>query len=377
MKLAYRFTCLLLLVGFLVTTTDATADRISKQEFSKTVKKEFDITSDGTTILHNKYGKIDVQTWTKNRVKVDVTITVRANTESEAQEVFERVSIDFSNGMDFVKAQTEIAAQQKSSWWGWEENKSDFSINYEVFMPATNSVEVSNKYGDTQIAAIEGAANLSLKYGNFNAESFGGATKIDFAYGNGKVNKSENVTSDIKYARMEFQEVAQMEMMSKYSNITIAQANKIRSNTKYDTYSIGKVEAFQNMGKYDNLNIDYAEDVIIDSDYTEVNIAKVGNSIDLELEYGGANIDQITRGFSDVRLVGSFADFKVNVEDGANYRMEATANYAGIRYPENLNVTYEKERGTYHEVEGHAGEKNARSFIKARLDYGGLKVRNN
>ena len=377
MKSAYRLAFLLILIAFLATSIDATGDLLSRQEFNKTVKKEFDITSDGTTILHNKYGTVDVQTWNKNRVKVEVTINVRADNEKDAQEVFDRISIDFSNGSDFVKAQTQIESQKKSSWWGWEENKSDFSIDYEVFMPETNNIDISNKYGNTQIAAIRGMANLTLKYGNFNAENIEGNTTINFAYGNGSINKTKNITADIRYARLELKEADEMDMTSKYSKITIEQAGKIRSVTKYDTYTIGQIEAFQNMGKYDNIEIEYAEDVIIDSKYTEANIAKVGNSIDLNLEYGGASIEQITRGFSDVRLVGSFADYTVNVENGANFRIEATANYAGIRYPDHLNVTYEQEKGTYHEIQGHTGEKNARSFIKARLDYGGLKVKNN
>ena len=57
-----------------------------------------------------------------------------------------------------------------------------------------------------------------------------------------------------------------------------------------------------------------------------------------------------------------------------SYQLEATADYAGVLYPDKMSITYEKDNENYHEVEGYMGQRNARSVIKARLDYGGLKV---
>jgi hypothetical protein len=370
MKLVFnKWSFSLLLVGLMVLNLTASG----KQEFSKTIKKEFEISPDGTTSIHNKYGKIDMKTWDKNRVKVDVTIMVRANSEADAQEVFERIAINFENGRDYVKAQTEIEAQKKSNWWG-DENKSDYTINYEVFMPSTNSVGLTNKYGDTKVAAIQGGADLDIKYGNFELEGVQGETNLTFAYGTGTFNTIKDATAEVRYARLVFKQANQLELISKYSKITIEKANEVRSSSKYDTYTVGKVQNFHNSGKYDNLEIGDVENLIVNSQYTEIYSENISNSVDLDLEYGRANVEKIAKGFSDVRLVGRYTDYKVNVEDGANYRMEAVANYAGIKYPKRMTVTYEKEKGTYHEVEGHAGVKNARSFIKARLDYGGLKV---
>lgn len=370
MKLVFsQWSFTFLLVGLMTASLMAS----SKQEFSKTIKKEFDISQDGTTSIHNKYGKIDIRTWDKNRVKVNVTIMVRANSEADAQEVFERIAINFENGSDYVKAQTEIEAQKKSSWWG-EDNKSDYTINYEVYMPPSNSLGLTNKYGDTKVAAIQGNADLDIKYGNFEMEGIGGMTNLTFAYGTGTFNALKDAVTEVRYARLSFDKVDELELISKYSKIKIEKAQVVRSTSKYDTYSVGKVQDFHNTGKYDNLEIDYADNLIVNSQYTEVFSEHIGNSVDLDLEFGRANIEKVAKGFSDVRLVGRYTDYKVHVEDGANYRMEAIANFAGIRYPEKMTVTYEKEKGTYHEVEGHAGVKNARSFIKARLDYGGLKV---
>ncbi|MFK7932431.1 MAG: hypothetical protein AB8G22_02920 [Saprospiraceae bacterium] len=369
---------ILLIATFTLFQTTATANptSVTKKEFTKTIKKEFGITADGTTSIYNKYGQINLQTWDKSRVKIEVTILVNAGSESEAQEVFERIDVDFSNGNDYVKAETEIESQ-KSGWWSWGDNKSDYNISYKVFLPATNNIDIINKYGNVNAEAIEGSATVAVKYGNFRLEGIGENATINLGYGNGTVVAARDVTSEISYGRILFKEAKELSLTSKYSKVTIDKANDIRSETKYDTYDIGEVRDFRNNGKYDSFNIEYADNIVVGSKYTEVYAQKVGNSLDFDLEYGGATVEKVAKGFADIRIVGSYADFKINVEDGASYRMEATANYAGIRYPEDMNVTYEKEKGTYHEVEGHKGTKGARSVIKARLDYGGLKVRQN
>lgn len=374
MKSAYKFSLFLALT--LLFQTASFGDAVSKKEFTKTIKKEFGITANGTTSIYNKYGKIDLKTWDKDRVKVEVTILVNARSESEAQEVFDRISINFSNANDYVKAQTEIESQ-KSGWWSWNDSKSDYNINYDVYLPTTNNIDIINKYGNVNAESIDGSANVAVKYGNFRLEGIGDNATIDLGYGNGTIVSARDVTSEISYGRILFKEAKELNLTSKYSKVTIDKANDIRSETKYDTYDIGEVRDFRNNGKYDSFDIAYADNLIVNSKYSEIFTSKIGNSIDLDLEYGGATVERIAKGFSDVRIVGSYADFKINVEDGASYRMEATANYAGIRYPEDMNVTYEKEKGTYHEVEGHKGVKGARSVIKARLDYGGLKVKQN
>ena len=129
------------------------AGSTTQQEFSKTINKQFDISPDGLVNLSNKYGKIDIKTWDQNRVRISVKIVVDAKDEETAQEVFNRISVNFSNTSSQVTASTEIASK-KSSWWGWGNDSDDFAINYEVSMPTTGNLDVTAKYCDVYSAAI-------------------------------------------------------------------------------------------------------------------------------------------------------------------------------------------------------------------------------
>ncbi len=349
-------------------------EELTAQEFTKTIKKEFPINATGTVNLINKYGKIDVKTWNKSRVKVDVTIVVKAKSESSAQSVFDRIRIDFTNGEDFVKAETVISSA-KSSWWSWGDDNSEFQINYEVFMPESGALDLQNKYGDAFVASLTGRANIDVKYGNFRLEGVGGDLNVTLGYGNGTVVKARNTSADISYSKINFNDVQDVNFTTKYSKISVDNGANLKAESRYDQFYLSKVNRLNCQSRYGNFEIGEAESVVAVSRYTDFKINRLRDRGDFDLQYGGLRVEKLSKGFSNVNLVGKYSDFKIDVEEGASYTLDAATNYAGIAYPAGMNVTYEKDKGTSHEVKGHTGTQNARSVIKANLSYGGLKVK--
>jgi hypothetical protein len=346
------------------------------QEFTKTIIKEFPINATGTVNLKNKYGKVNVKTWEKSRVKIDITIVVKARSESAAQEVFDRIRVDFANDGNFVKAETIIESSKSSFFdWGWGNSRSEFQINYEVYMPADGSLELSNKYGDANVEAINGKAKVEMKYGNFRLEGVGGNLGIALGYGHGTVVKARDVDANIAYGNITFNDVQDVSMETKYSKIIMDKAAGVKAESRYDHFNLGDIHRLNCQSRYGNVEIGDAESVIAVSKYTDFKIDHLGDKGDFDLQYGGLVVNNLAKGFSTVNLTGKYSDFKIYVAEGASYTLDAASNYAGIAYPAGLSVTYEKEKGTSHEVKGHAGTSGARSVIKANLNYGGLKVR--
>lgn len=367
----YRFSLLgLMLALFTLCSLSSQARR----EFSKTIKKEFEISTDGTTGIYNKYGTVNIHTWDRNRVKVEVMIVVKASGEEVAQSIFDRIDVNFSNSSNYVSAKTEISSTSKS-WWKDNNNKADYSINYEVWMPPSNQLELEAHYCDSKVAPLEGNATVQVKYGNLIMEGLGDELNLSLAYGTGTVNRVGNATIKSAHCTLTLMEAKDLEIESKYSTISVEKAGDIRCDTKYDTYKLGQVGEFRNTGKYDNLEIQKAESVFLDSDYTHFFARSISKNIDLEMSYSDVTVEELTRGFSVANLLGEYSDFKLGIASGANYELDANATYAGIGYPRDLTVVYEKEKMNAHEVKGHMGSSGG--VIKARLKYGALKVRKN
>ncbi|MEO1711730.1 MAG: hypothetical protein AAFU60_00135, partial [Bacteroidota bacterium] len=367
MKLAYSWVWASLLIGLVSFTTPG-----DKKEFTQSVKKEFAIDANGLVGLANKYGNINVLTWEKDRAKIEVTITVQAGNEEKALKVFDRINIDFSNnGSSQVRAETQIESQN-NNWWGSSGGSGEFTIDYEVYIPSTVELELYNKYGNIDLAPVEGKTTINLKYGNTQVQGVDNDMVLNLGYGNATVLQAKDFAGNLAYCKLNLGKTRDLNIESKYSKINVEQANDLRVTSKYDTYEIGKLASYKGQGKYDNIVIEQIDDLSAISKYSDFQIENITNSLDLDLQYGEVNVEQLSRGFSEVRLVGRYTDYKMGVENGASYQLEATADYAGISYPSEMNITYEKDNGTFHEVEGHMGTENARSVIKVRLDYGGL-----
>lgn len=362
---------LLLLCALLVNM----AQGKEKEEFTKIIKKEFDITANGTTHLVNRFGKVEVHTWDRKRVKISATIVVRAPDETTAQSVFNRIRIKFDNNRNFVKAVTEIEPE-KQSWWKINVaiKKSDFSIHYDVFVPSSNNLVLEQSFGDVSIAAMEGKGDLSIEHANFKLTGFDSDANLKIAHSSGLVQRTQNVRAEILNSKIRFQQAKDMVAETKHSSLTVEKANDVRVESRNNTLEIGQVQIFRNIGVSDQIKIAKAAVIAVGSKYSSVRIGQVSKSLDLDLEYGEASVDEVVKGFSGVSLNGRHSVFSIKLAKGDTYQMDALADFAGVKYPKGMKIVYENEGKNTHSVKGYVGTATAPNIIKARLTYGALKV---
>ncbi|MBR9923195.1 MAG: hypothetical protein GYB31_20385 [Bacteroidetes bacterium] len=366
MKSVYSAIAFLLVSGVLLAFA-------TRQEYSQTIVKDFPIHSDGLVELDNSFGPVEVKTWTQNRVKINVTITVRASSEQKARDVFDQVNVHFTDTPQQVSVQT--AFVEEKSWWNWEsEEKKDFSIKYEVWLPNTVNLNIENKYGDVILAEMRGKTSISLKYGNLQIEQLHEDLHLNFSHGTGQIAQVKDVEGALSYCNIQIQESRDLKLETAFSNLQIQQAEKVYVNSKYNNFQLGKIGAFDYEGRYDVVDVEEVDKLQAIAKYSDFHVGTINDSGAFDLEYGLAKIDHLDRNFDELSLVGRFTDYKLEVEKGMAYKLQAAADYAGISYPESLQVTYEQESSTFHEVEGYGGNQQGGSVIKAQLNYGGLKV---
>jgi len=370
-KLAYSIGAIILMVALVFPKTSY-AD--IAREYTKTIKKEFEIAPEGTTSLINKYGKMDIKTWNKNRVKIDVRIIVKASGEREAEKVFDRIDINFTNSMELVKATTFIEPKRRS-WWGSKKTseKLDYSINYEVFLPPTNQLQLHHKYGEVYVGELEGKADLIVKYANLKIGSVGDDSRILLAYGNGALEHSKDIEVNVSFGKFYIRQARDARIDSRYAVVQVTEAEEIDCTSKYDDYDLGKIKSFKNEGLYDNIDIQSADKVKVNSKYTRLSVGRVKDVLDLDVGYGNAKCG-ISPNFSDVSIIGNYTDVRLALAPGLSSYIDAVATYAGIRYPGAFKVNYEKERQNSHEIKAEIGSDTTKGQIKAVLSYGGLRI---
>lgn len=365
-----------LMMVTLLTVGSLLAGSTPYREFSKTINKQFKIAADGVVDLSNRHGKIDVKTWDQNNVRISVKIVVDANSEEDAQEVFDRITINFFNSAETVGAATEIA-DKKSSWWGWGDSNDEFSINYEVFMPASGNLNVMAKYCDVYANAINGAGDITIKYGNFKLDGLGEDSEINLAYGNGTINRARDLKIDLAYSKLDVQEASDINIDVRYGNLNVGKAGDIISDSRYSNFKLGEIREFRNNGKYDNVEIVFAEEVVCETHYTSIRVDRLTRRMNLDMAYGSAKAGQVDASFDEINLNGRYTDFKIYMDANVNCSLDLAGTYADVQLPSSrVKTTYDAQDGKSREIRGTMGS-GGNSSIKARMNYGGIVVRTN
>jgi hypothetical protein len=363
---------ILLLGGWLNPIQAATP--FGKKEFTKKIEKAFTISPDGMVDLNNRYGTVTVKTWDQNRVMVEVIIKVNSKSEDSAKETFDRIKIDISDSPNRVSVATQIEAASSSSWTSWFSSSScndDFTIDYNIQMPASNQLTLANKYGNSTVENLKGHATIDVKYGNIDMANVAGNLTFDLGYGNAIIGNTGDANVMIKYSNLKMKQAKAVQIDSKYSKIKIEGAGVIKSLSKYDTYDLGQIKSLRNDGKYDQIDIERVENLELITKYTNVEVDHLQQSADVTISHGGMTIRSLSAQFEQLRLEGKYTDFKITCS-GA-FQLDASTSYGGVDYPDGMEVLIDKQKSTAHEVQGYKGSKNS-GRIKAHLEYGHLKV---
>jgi hypothetical protein len=346
------------------------------QEFTKNFDKTFTVGKNEVVILANKYGKIEVKTGSTNQVIVNVRVRVNANSQEEAQKMFDRINIAFSNGPEYVKTETIIESQNNSGWnWNWGKSRnSDFAIDYDVTMPVNNRLDLSNKYGSSHIAALNAAVNIEHKYGDFKLDGATAAV-IELAYGGGQLGTISALSANVSYGKLTSPNVNAMKMKSKYSQLKFGKMQMAEIQTAYDDYQIDDVETLKIDGKYGDMNVGTVKDLTMVTNYTDIKIDKIEGNADLQTNYGDVKIGAVKSGFGTINIKGNYTDFSIGMDPSVSYLLDAAGSYAGIKHPVAIKTTMDSETGSRREIIGTVGNPSSKSVLKVRLTYGDLRIR--
>lgn len=340
-----------------------------QQEFVRTLNRDFTQALDGTTALYNKYGKVNVNTWDQQRVKIDVTITVNASSQREAEKTFALINVNFINTWGYVKAETVINYLR--------EDIQDFRINYEVWMPHSNQLDLKNRYGNSWVGALSGKLIAEIRYGDLRAEAISNDVDLNMNFGKANIKRANNIFGQVNNAELNIAESRDIQLDTKYSKIQSEKTGNVRLTSRYDDFQFGKLDEMRLQTKYTNLRVQQAKVVYLTAQYSDVKLQALNMTLDADLCYGSLNLADLSRNFSEVNVTAKHTGVNINVARGAAYRIDAEAQNADIHYPSECKVRSRTDTGVKETLEAVIGDGNSRSLVKARMLYGDFVISSN
>jgi hypothetical protein len=354
-KSNYKPGVLLLLTLFVVSFT------LSGEEVKKEFHKEF-TAGTKTLEINNKYGDVVIQSWDKDQVVIDVVVTVEMSNRDRAEKMMSYIDVEFSEDANTMSAKTVIDNDFNFTGWG---NSKRFSIDYNIKMPKKTALNLSNKYGDTDIDELLGLLNLDIKYGNITAGKLSRGnekplSRLNIAYGKGSIEETGWLDLTVRY-------VGSME---------INKCQALLLDSKYSKLSLGETSSLVGESKYDNIRIDNINNLVLENGYTEVNIGDLSKKLDYKGSYGSFSIDRVQEGFESLDVETRYMGVRIGIDDNSSYKLDAKVSYGGLKFNEgNFKNQRRIVENNSEEVSGIVGqEESPKATVHVESSYGSVKL---
>ena len=362
-----------LLLG--LSMTIQAAEPLLKKEFTREVHKSFDVSPGVELGVQNKYGDINITTWDKNRIEIDVLIKVNSSNSEKAEKFLNEIVIDFESSSSKVIAKTLYPDQENSSWWsGWFGNNKnlDYEVHYTIHAPKQMSTSLVNKYGNISQTSIDGNSNIINKYGDIFNEDVSGELTLDLGYGKANIGNAGSSNIDIKYSSLKMVEVGDLHINTKYSDIKIKRCKTMISSSKYDDYTIGQVGNLKNEGKYDEFKIGTIDVIEIETKYTDLDINKLMVKGKFETGYGSVDVKETGSSLEKIYIQSKYTGFSFGSISAFHLDFDGSHTSLHIAQP------YEKynsnKDGSDLQIKAYRGSKEGNTQIRAYMKYGGLHI---
>ena len=341
------------------------------EKVDKKISREFSIQPDGRVELYNRYGSMDIAIGTANHVKIDIIISVTAGTEKKAQDALDKISVDFEEGTNRVRATTEIA-ESSTGWTNWfNTGKIDMDIHYQVLVPADVFLDLTNKYGDIYLETTDRDISIDLAYGEMKLGDINGKLDLDMAYSEGNMSQIGDGQLNLAYSDLEMEDAKNIHINMKYTDVeagTFADLKLVSAYSDLHSVSVGDMEY---TGKYDDIEVEQIKSINAQTGYSDIKVRELHNQGNFDMRYGDLQIENISRGFSRLDIKTSYTGVNLEFKPDASFSIDAETNYCEIQHS-GLKVTENVERPTSRTFKASRG--NGSGQIVVRMNYGELII---
>ena len=302
----------------------------------KKLTKSYSVDNNDVLGISSSYGKITVNTWNKNEIKVDVEVKAFASSDEDAQKLLDGVNIYNQKSDNKIVFRTDIDKNNKKDNWmslsffNSNSDKQKVEVYYTVYMPSNNSLAIKTNYTNVILPDLDGPVNMSMNYGDLICGKL-----------NGKIN----------------------EINSNYVKVNVEKINNstLRCN-------------------YGDIKINDAKDLNASLNYSDINLGILSGSAVLKLNYaGGFKIGSLDKNFKSLNINANYSDVNLGFNNNTAFNFDISTSYSSFKYDKG-NVTITRKSPS-DEEKGYSPNKNYKGYygkspsgnVVIKSTYGGVK----
>jgi hypothetical protein len=346
------------------------------KEFVKNINREFPTSAQGTTVIYNKHGNININTWTEKKVKINITIVVNSAEQAEAEKVLSQINVNFVNTNGYIKAETMIG-DIKGAYL------QDFKVNYEVWMPTDNQLDISNKYGNTALGNLNGNLIANVKFGDLRTGKLLADANLKTENCQAVIGSVQNIYGWINNGGIVLDNAKMVQMETERSTCTFRRVEDLRLTSRFDKIDVGVAGNMRLNIKFGSANVMSTRYMFLTSCNAACKIENLDTQLDADLQFGSLELVKVSAGFDKIVLSGLNTLINVGSSglsfcyeiDGTNTNLNLRPSHSSLASSATSKTVKINNINGCFSRQGCLGDTNSRSKIVAKMKEGGLVIK--
>ncbi|MDP2722331.1 MAG: hypothetical protein Q8O72_06225 [Bacteroidales bacterium] len=318
------------------------------------VEKQFDVNQQAKLNITHEFGKVYCKNWDKSVISVKITAKVTARSAEKANDVMDRIMTDVSGDRNEVNASCKLSSGGNNS------GKQQIEITMEVMMPKSVSLDLDHSFGSAWIGEVTGDATIQSQYGDLTAISFTGINnQIEVSFGNAVIELVSDAKLEVSYGHMDIKKAANINLETEYSDAIFGELNTAKIELEGGHFEVKKINVVEG-----------------ESNFSNIKIGHLSQSARIEMNYGGLDLLNVEKGFSNISLETEFSSTHISFAPGTSYQLTLDSEFGSVDFPEgDAEVSKDIQDITNRHIEAVVGTKNTTSaVVNIESSYGSIKI---
>ena len=315
-------------------------------QYTKTrdIHKEFAVSAETNIEITNKYGLIELNTWEKDSVKIEVRMKVEEKNESRLSKTLENIDFDFTSSPHYLIARTIVdknRSQLESEFLKFKETllqtDGSIEIDYKVWLPATNPLKIENKFGDIFMEDYNGTLDITLSNGKLKAHNLNGRANINLSFADATIDS-----------------FATGRLSADYSDAYIKNAENLNISSKSSEIEIIESKTLTVVSRRDKFRLRIVNNMEADGSFTSFRISQLTDRATIRMMYGDFEIEKVPANFSNIYLESKNTDVSIYFNPDNIFNFELTETKTDLNLEKGITVS---DKTTINEKDGTTRQK--------------------
>ncbi len=303
-------------------------------EVSRKIEEEFRALPNIKVNLKNKYGRVEIQSWKEERVKVEVEIIASGGSREQAQRTLDRVEIVRRETESYFSAVTEyksakssgggVLSKLQNAFMGTQtaftsSSNLNVKVNYKITLPEEAQIELEHKFGDVVLSSLWGTIKVDLAHGNLQAYALHGRdSELRFSYGDAEIESVNELAVNAKFAKIYLEDAREIRWEGVSSDLQLVSGQSL--------------ELLKS--KKDRIEIQYLQELTGATQFSRVIIDELSRNLNLNTEFGRLEVDFLKSSFETFDLSTQSTEVAIRLSRDSYYQLDVDAPDDRLSFPD-------------------------------------------